>query len=176
MVDQVPLTSLSEISSPAQINLRGDAQDTKFSAAIKSILGFDLPEEPNTVAQGADKKALWLSPDEWLIVGGAGSQGDLIWKLEKALEGRHVAINDLSSNRTIFEISGPHVHSILMKSGEMDFHPRVFGPGNCAQTLLAKSQAIVEQTDRSTFHIYVRCSFSRYVAAWLADAAAEFDF
>jgi sarcosine oxidase subunit gamma len=61
-----------------------------------------------------------------------------------------------------------------MKSSEVDFHPRAFAPGNCVQTLIAKSQAIVEQVGRETFHIYVRNSFSRYAGAWLAEALVEY--
>ena len=85
-----------------------------------------------------------------------------------------VAVNDVSANRTIFALEGPHCHHVLMKSSEVDFHPRVFAPGDCVQTLIAKSQAIVEQLDEELFHIYVRSSFSRYVGSWLAESLAEY--
>ncbi len=164
---------LKELSPHAQVNLRGDIGDSSFAEAVKSATGIDLPETPNKVATGKDFKALWLSPDEWLLIG-AGEATALIQSLEEALAGQHVAVNDVSANRTIFELSGPYCHQVLMKSSEVDFHPRVFAPGDCVQTLIAKSQAIVEQVGEGAFHIYVRSSFSRYVGAWLAEALAEY--
>jgi len=160
---------LREIGFQTQINLRGNIEDTAFSAAIKSAIGVDLSSVPNKVSQENDIKALWLSPDEWLIVAGDGQQSALVQKLEKALTGQHVAVNDLSANRTVFELTGPDAHTALMKSCEIDLHPRVFLPGDCVQTLIAKSQVLIEQTDLEAFHLYVRCSFSQYIGAWLAD-------
>tara|TARA_R110002074_G_scaffold29280_5_gene83917 strand:- start:206 stop:775 length:570 start_codon:yes stop_codon:yes gene_type:complete len=164
---------LRELAPTGQVNLRGKAGEAAFTGGVKSVLGLDLPTEPNKVATGKDWKALWLSPDEWLIVGG-NDAGELVVTLEEKLAGQHVAINDLSANRTIFALEGPHSHKVLMKSSEVDFHPRVFAPGDCVQTLIAKSQAIVEQVDPETFHIYVRASFSRYVGGWLARALEEY--
>lgn len=173
-IDLSDIVGLTEVPHQAQVNLRGEGDDLKFMSAVMSVIGADLPTRPNRCNPGTEVKALWLSPDEWLIVGADGKQHDLVWKLEKALEGQHVAINDVSANRTMFELTGPHARTVLMKSCEMDFHPRVFKVGDCAQTLIAKSQAIIEQTEADTFHIYVRCSFSRYVAGWLKDSFLEF--
>ena len=164
---------LRELAPTGQVNLRGKAGDVAFTAGVKSVLGLDLPTEPNRVAMGKDWKALWLAPDEWLIVG-TKDTGNLVAALEDKLVGQHIAINDLSANRTIFALEGPYSHQVLMKSSEVDFHPRVFAPGDCVQTLIAKSQAIVEQVAPETFHIYVRASFSRYVGGWLAGALEEY--
>lgn len=173
-IDLTGIDGLREIPHLAQVNLRGNGEDLGFMSAVMSVIGADLPTRPNRCNPGTDVKALWLSPDEWLIVGADGKQHDLVWKLEKALEGQHVAINDLSANRTVFELSGPHAATVLMKSCEVDFHPRVFKNGDCVQTLIAKSQAIIEQADAGVFHIYVRCSFSRYVGGWLKDSLLEY--
>lgn len=173
LTDSFP-TGLRELPFCGQINVRGKPANKNFMTATKSVLGLELPVSPNKVSVGTGIKALWLSPDEWLVIAEDQKQNDLVWKLEKALVGEHAAVNDVSANRTIFELTGDHVHQVLMKSSEFDFHPRVFGPGNCVQTLIAKSQSIVEQTDTGVFHIYVRCSFGRYVGAWLADSFKEF--
>ena len=164
---------LNELPPCAQVNLRGDITDPAFTDAVNAVTGIMLPDTPNKVVTGKVFKALWLAPDEWLIVG-EGEAAPLVQKLEEALSGQHIAINDVSANRTIFELFGPHCYQVLMKSSEMDFHPRVFAPGDCVQTLIAKSQAIVEQVGEDVFHIYVRSSFSRYVGGWLAEALAEY--
>ena len=165
-------TGLRQLPAPVQINLRGSPEDKAFLAGVKSAIGIDLPTTPNKVASKGTSKALWLAPEEWLIVSEAGD--DLVAKLEAALAGQHIAVNDLSANRIIFELSGPHSPDVLTKSCELDLHPRAFKPGDCAQTMVAKSQAIIEQTGEAAFHIYVRCSFSRYVEGWFTEAVAEF--
>lgn len=173
LIESFPI-GLRELPFHGQVNLRGNPDNRNFMTSAKSVLGLDLPLSPNKTSVGSGIKALWLSPDEWLVIAEDQKQNDLVWKLEKALMGEHAAINDVSANRTIFELKGDHVHLVLMKISEFDFHPRMFGPGDCVQTLLAKSQAIIEQTEPNTFHIYVRCSFGRYVGAWIADSCKEF--
>ena len=82
---------------------------------------------------------------------------------------------DVSANRTTFELSAPWARDLLEKGMSIDLHPRVFGPGRCAQTLLARAQVILQQVDdKPTYHVLVRGSFAPYLAAWLADAASEF--
>jgi sarcosine oxidase subunit gamma len=53
----------------------------------------------------------------------------------------------------------------------IDLHPRAFGPGRCAQTLLARANVIVHQVgDEPRYRLYARPSFVAYLAAWLNDA------
>ena len=55
----------------------------------------------------------------------------------------------------------------------IDLHPRVFGVGDCAQTVLAHAPVVVWRRE-SDFWILVRASFAGHLAAWLADSALEF--
>lgn len=152
-----------------QYNLRGDVDDDTFNSWVKQIFNCDLAREPNTVNASENTKILWLGPDEWLAV----SSREIILKEFPA--GCHMACTDVSANRVILELNGPKVRDILSKCCELDFHPRVFKTGQVVQTLIAKSQAIIEQCDKDRFQIYVRNSFSRYVAEWLLDAAEEYE-
>jgi sarcosine oxidase, subunit gamma len=64
---------------------------------------------------------------------------------------------------------------VLEKVCALDLHPRVFGPGQCAQTLLGRTQAVLWQIDTEpTYRLLVRCSFAAYLADLLLDAMAEF--
>ena len=157
------------LSFRSQFNLRGNPEEDRFNAWVKQTFGCDLAVDPNTVSGSDETKILWLGPDEWLVV----SSKEIA--LEDLPEGCHMACTDVSANRVIIELNGPHVRDILSKCCELDFHPRVFGPGQAVQTLIAKSQAIVEQCDKDRFLIYVRNSFSLYVAEWLLEAAREYE-
>jgi sarcosine oxidase, subunit gamma len=165
---------LKERDFTTQINLRGNPSEAAFAETAKSVLGIDLPSTPNTVSSGEDLSILWLGPDEWLIVAADNKESEIPDQLAAAFLDQHVAINNLSANRCVMELSGPHSLDALMKSCDMDLHPRVFGAGQVVQTVIAKSQAIIENKGEGTYHIYVRCSFSRYVAEWLCDALQEY--
>src|SRR5690606_33575136 len=56
-----------------------------------------------------------------------------------------------------------------------DLHRRSFTAGQCAQTLLARAGVVLvcRDAEQPSFWIFVRASFARYLADWLADAAAE---
>ncbi len=167
--------AMREIPFQTQISLRGDPDDTGFTTVVREVVGCDLPTGANTVLRNGHRQRsiLWLGPDEWLIVGEEGSEVGA--ELTKAFSDRHVSVLDASANRVIIEISGPGAREVLARGCSLDLHPREFATDQCAQTLLAQVQIILEQTTNApTFRIYVRPSFSRYLADWLLNAVSEF--
>jgi sarcosine oxidase subunit gamma len=164
---------MREVPFVAQINLRADPKDAGIMQRLASTLGFALPVVPNTTTSQNDRRALWLAPDEWLVVGPDGQQEALEQALRNGLNGAFGSIVDVSANRTLLEIRGPRAEEVLAHGVAMDLDERSFGPGRCAQTLLAKAQVIVERRDESAFCVYPRSSFASYVADWLLDAATE---
>ena len=157
--------AIRELPFTTQINLRGDS--------TVAAPGFELPFAANTWSGTPGRSALWLGPDEWLIVAPEGMNESIVSTLRT---GMHVAVTDLSASRTVIEIAGTYARVVLAKGCPLDLHARAFGPPQCAQTLLAKAQIILQCTDaRPVFHLYVRNSFAAYVAEWLMDAAAECD-
>jgi sarcosine oxidase subunit gamma len=129
-----------------------------------------LPTEPNTVAGDASGAALWLGPDEWLVIGPPGSEA----ALETDLRATGATVVDVSANRTTLELRGPRARELLEFGCPIDLHPRAFGPACCAQTLLARANVLiwfVADDPEPVYRLLVRPSFAAYVAAWLADAA-----
>jgi sarcosine oxidase, subunit gamma len=163
-----------EVPYLAQISFRADPNDAVIMQRIASTLGFALPVPPNTTTSKNDSRALWLGPDEWLVVGPDGQQEALEQALRSGLDGAFGSIVDVSANRTLLEIRGPKGRELLAHGIPIDLDGRSFGPGRCSQTLLAKAQVIIERrTDDPAFHLYIRSTFASYVADWLLDAAAE---
>ena len=164
--------SIREAAFFAQINLRGNAFDPAFVAAVASTLGFALPEAANTWSGTAERGALWLGPDEWLIVAAAGGEAELEAALSRALSGTHCAIVDQSASRSVIEISGTDARLVLAKGCSLDLHAGRFRVPCVAQSLLVKAQVILQiLEDRPLFRLYVRSSFAAYLAEWLLDAA-----
>ena len=164
--------SIREVAFASQVNLRLDA--AALGARVRPALGCDLPVAANTWIAGDDCSVFWLGPDEWLVVAPDGRNDTLCTELRAALEGAHHSVTDLSANRTIIEIAGMDTRLALAKGCPLDVHGSAFRPPQCAQTLLAKSQVILQCVDaRPVFRLFVRNSFAPYVAEWLLDAAAE---
>jgi sarcosine oxidase subunit gamma len=165
--------SIRELPFVSQVNLRADPKDADVMQRLAAALGLGLPVAPNTVVSREDRRALWLGPDEWLVVGPDGQGTALEQALRAGLNGAFGSIAEVSANRTLLEIRGSKAHELLAHGVPIDLDARSFGPGRCAQTLLAKAQVIIERRDETAFHVYVRTSFASYVADWLLDAAAE---
>jgi sarcosine oxidase subunit gamma len=84
------------------------------------------------------------------------------------------SVVDVSAARTTLELAGPRARDVLEHGCALDLHPRAFGPGQCAQTLLAKANVVLHQVDDApTYRLLVRPSFARYLVAWLLDAMTE---
>jgi sarcosine oxidase subunit gamma len=80
---------------------------------------------------------------------------------------------DVSANRTTMALTGPAARDVLEGGCSIDLHPRAFGTGSCAQTLLARAGVILLATSAEPeYWILVRPSFAAYVATWLLDAIA----
>lgn len=167
---------LSERALLGHLNLRGNPAEQGFPEAVSATLGCALPVQPNTVAEGDEGAALWLGPDEWLLVTPPGKQNDLLLALRQALGGLSAAVTDVSSGQTVISVSGRHVRDVLAKGCTLDLHPKAFGQGSCAQTLMAKTPALLWLQDTTWIDVIVRRSFADYLWQWLEDAAEEFGF
>jgi sarcosine oxidase subunit gamma len=178
-LDGIPLVDgLRAPAFLAQLDLRLAPDDAAPRQAVESVIG-PLPIEPNTVHGGADAAVLWLGPDEWLVVGPPEGETTLEAQLRDAIgDTPGAAIVDASANRTTLELRGPRAWELLEFGCPIDLHPRVFGPGRCAQTLLARANVLiwfVADEPEPVYRLLVRPSFAAYVAAWLADASEGFD-
>jgi len=137
------------------------------------VLGYALPTTPNTSAGGEGSLACWCGPDEWLIVLEDGRQGELIGGFAQSLAGHAHAATDVTDARAVLRLEGPCARFVLGKGCPIDLHPRVFGPGAVAQTVVGRTQAMILPI-AGGYDVFVPRSFAGYLWAWLVDAGAEF--
>ncbi|MCF1592676.1 sarcosine oxidase subunit gamma [Streptomyces muensis] len=166
---------LAELPFLAQIDLRLDAKGPA-AEAVGLALDLQLPLQPNTAVRAGESTALWLGPDEWLLVGPPGTERDLESRIREAAGDEPVSVTDVSAQRTTLLVTGPHARDLLAHGCSLDLHPRVFGPGRCAQTTLGRTQVVLaaREEPRAGFWVLVRSSFAGYLADWLLDAATEY--
>lgn len=163
--------TLGALPPVGQITFRGEPACLPLAAAA---FGTGVPAVNRFESDGA-RAALWLGPDEWLLVLPRAEVATTIARFDMALAGAHFAAVDTSAGRLGLELSGPMARAVMEKSCHIDLHPRAFGPGQVAQSTVARVPAILLQRDgRPTYWIFVRPSFAQYLARWLIDAMAEY--
>ena len=155
------------------LNLRGPAT-AKFAGAVAAVFGNALPLEPNRWTGTGGRAAIWLGPDEWLLVAPNGASLNVKEELQKATPDEPwLSVVDVSHNYTALRLSGPRVRELLAKGCALDLHGSRFSAGDCAQTLLAKTRVILCAVDDGS-ELWIRNSFAAYTLRWLLDASAEF--
>jgi sarcosine oxidase subunit gamma len=142
--------------------------DVRCSSEDAASLGFSTG--PNTVAGDGDRAALWLGPDEWLVVGLPGTAPGTVAELETALEGRDHSVVDVSANRVVIELRSADRYELLATGCPIDLDPRGgWAPGRCAQTVFAHAQVLLQELQGAT-RLFVRPSFADYVVERLGAA------
>lgn len=162
-LDQPPAQA-EEVPFLTAVNLR-------VPSGPAPVAGLALPEAPNTVVTSGALAVLWLGPDEYLLVGPDGTGPELMTRLRAQLSGPRTSVVEVSAHRTCVELRGSGAREILETGCPLDLHPRAFGPGRCAQTVLAKTQVILWQPGEQRYRLLVRGSYAAYLAAWLTDSA-----
>jgi sarcosine oxidase, subunit gamma len=124
-------------------------------------LGFSL--RPNVVAGDMTRGALWLGPDEWLVVGLPGAAPAILRELEAALAYTHHSVVDVSAGRAVIQLTGVERHRLLGSGCSLDLDAHGgWLPGVCAQTLFARAPVLLQELVNAT-RIFVRPSFAEYV-------------
>ena len=69
------------------LNLRLDPGNAEALAAVHLVLGVQLPLTPNTTTVTGALAAIWLGPDEWLLLSDHQQSDALLTDLQDALAG-----------------------------------------------------------------------------------------
>ena len=165
--------SMREISERGMIDLRGLASDQKFMAAVKSVIGFDLPKTPRTSATWGDLKALWLSPDQWMILCTRSKTTALLAELNAALGKIHSLAVDVSDMRAIIRLEGEGVRETLMKGSSLDLISNDYKAGAVRRMRFAEIAALLHVVEENVIDVYVFRSYAEYTWAFLTKAARK---
>lgn len=166
--------SLTESVYTPMVSLRVDPA-ASAAGRVAAVLGIPLPTRCGEVtgAGAGVHQALWLGPDEWLVVTGNDPVA-LADQLTEAIGAEPGTALDVSANRTVLELAGPQARAVLEKGCPVDLHPRAFGPDRAVMTTLARVPVLLWQTGADSYRVMPRTSFAAYVARWLLDAMQEF--
>lgn len=166
-----PVLGLSAAPPAARFVLRGRSEAL---AGAETALGFALPREACRAASAGDRHALWLGPDEWLLLAPAAEAQSLGAALETAMDGLPHSLVEVSQRQTALTLSGPRALDLLSVGCLLDLDLAAFPVGMCTRTVMAKAEIVLWRTGETEFHIEVWRSFSPYVWRFLEAAGAEF--
>jgi heterotetrameric sarcosine oxidase gamma subunit len=165
--------TLTEWPFVTMVNVRVDPA-SEAAGRIERTLGAALPRRCGGTTASETHTAVWLGPDEWLVLSQADAAATTAG-LREALGGGPGSVVDVSANRTTLELSGPAARQVLEKGCPLDLHPRAFGPGRAVSTTVGPVAVLLWQIDDGpTYRLFPRSSFADYLARWLMDAMSEY--
>lgn len=162
---------IQEAPPAARLAVRGR---DGVAAAASAALGFPLPTEVCRAASAEGRTALWLSPDEWLVIAPERELESLKSGLDQALASIPHAVVDVSHRNVALVVDGPKAAFILNHGCPLDLDPAAFPVGRCTRTLLGKAEIVLWRTAETTFRVECWRSFGPYVADFLEEARTEF--
>jgi sarcosine oxidase, subunit gamma len=165
--------SMREIAGRGMIDLRGLATDKKFMKAVKDVLGLDLPKAPRITNTWGDMKALWLSPDQWLVLCPGGKTEKLLAELNTALKDIHSLAVDVSDMRAIIRLEGVYARTTVMKGTSIDLTHDDYPPGTIRRMKFAEVGALLHIIEDDVIEVYVFRSYADYTWEFLLKAARK---
>lgn len=160
-MSETPLQRRGPLDGAAPIDLPGLTVRVAPPVGRHKLCGaspMDLPREPCRARGLAGGTALWLGPEEWLLLGAADPQADSVIDVGHAFAG--------------LDITGPLAADTLNAGCPLDLELAAFPTGMCTRTILGKAEIILWRQASEQFRIEVARSFAAYVLAFLREAAS----
>lgn len=155
------------VAPPAsRLSLRAPSESV---AALSSALGLTLPTKPKTSASAKSHHALWLGPDEWLVIDETGAD---LAALVKPVTAFHSAV-DVSHRNAAFVVSGKGAATTINAGCPQDLSLAAFPVGATSRTILHKIEIVLLRTGEDQFRVECWRSFADYAFTFLTEAARD---
>ena len=140
--------------------------------AAASAFGVALPREACRSAEAGERAALWLGPDEWLLLAPEADAPAIAAAFRKVTAPHSLV--DVSHRNTALALSGSKVTLVINSGCPLDLDLAAFPVGMCTRTLLNKAEIVLWRRAHDRFHVEMWRSFAGYVHGFLTDAALEY--
>jgi sarcosine oxidase subunit gamma len=142
-------------------------------AAAGNAFGTALPQEPCRAATAGERAALWLGPDEWLLLAPESEGAALGTALARVIGAAPHSLVEIGHRQVALEIAGRNAETLLSAGCPLDLDRSAFPVGMCTRTLFAKTEIVLWRQAEDRFRLEVARSFAAYLCGLLAEAAAE---
>ncbi len=156
----------------ARLSVRGNEQAADVMALS---FGVPLPRAACRAETKGNRAALWLGPDEWLLLApvedGDGIQAFLVNALGEDVV---ASVVDVSERSVAIAVEGPRAADVLNAFCALDLALASFPIGMCTRTLVGRAEVVLWRTTVAGFHLDIWRSFAPYVWDCLKEACIEF--
>jgi sarcosine oxidase subunit gamma len=168
----LPTVTLAAVPPATRFSLRarGDAV-----AAAGRAFGVALPVAACRSATADTRAALWLGPDEWLLLAEDGAGPAIEAAIAAGLAAWPHSLVEIGHRLGALELDGADAATALNAACPLDLDAAAFPVGMCTRTVFAKAEIVLWRTAENRFRIEVARSFGAYVRALLEEACREFD-
>ncbi|MGZ9809689.1 sarcosine oxidase subunit gamma [Pseudoroseicyclus sp. H15] len=149
--------------------IRGDHGAVGEAAA--HVAGVAMPEK-RQITGGADRALAWMSLDELLLFCAEGAAPGMVEALTDKLTGVHHLVQDVSSMRVRFRMTGPFVREVLAKASPADLSVERLPEGEFRRSRLAQVPAAFWVSGEDSFDVICFRSVADYVEELLTHSAA----
>ena len=169
--------SVKEIFPVMKINLRGKKRE--FLANVGKNLNMILPTEANTSTTSDKLTAIWLSPDEWMIVSNEIVSNDtnkyeLYEMLFNSISKTNLgAVIDVTDQFVQLELKGENIYEIFSAGSPFNFNEFKEKKGSTTQTVLNHVDVILHHKEENVVNLFVRRSFAEHLCSWIEDSASR---
>ncbi len=161
---------LEPLPAATRFSLRGGPA---ARAAASRAFGVELPEQACRAATAGGRAALWLGPDEQLLIAPEVDAAAASGALGAALADIPHALVDISHRQVALGLEGPHAVWLLAHGCPLDLDLAQFPVGMCTRTVYLKAEVLLWRTAEDRVRIEVWRSFADYVVAQLEETALE---
>lgn len=158
------LVSVALVPPATRLSFRGGPEAAEACAAAFSC---DLPRQACRAAEAGERAALWLGPDEWLLLAPEAETAALVAAIGAGLAAVPHALVDISHRQVGFAVAGTQAATLLNTGCPLDLDPAAFPVGMCTRTVLAKCDVALWRRGIDRFRLEVNRSFADYVAGYL---------
>ncbi len=169
--------SVKEIYPVMKINLRGKKRE--FLKNIGKNLNMILPTEANTSTTSDKLTAIWLSPDEWMIVSNEliskdSNKYELNEMLFSSISKTNLgAVIDVTDQFVQLELKGKNIYEIFSAGCPFNFNEFKEKKGSTTQTILNHIDVILHHKEENVVNLFVRRSFAEHLWSWIEDSASR---
>ncbi len=132
--------------------------------------GLPMPEAACRAGSAAGRAALWLGPDERLLLAPAGLEDVRAGELEAAIGSLPHSLVNVSDRQVALSIAGPAASELLAYGCPLDLDDAAFPVGMCTRTVLARADVVLWRSSPEEYHLETARSFAGYVLGWLREA------
>lgn len=171
----------AQFSAGSEFLMRPMGDCARFSLRIdkahleKAVEAFgqDIPADVGGMSLTAQKTALCLGPDEWLLMAPESEQEGLAVRFAGIIQQTPHSLVDVGHRTVGIEVSGPAATLALNAGCPLDLDEMPVGGGT--RTILDKAEIVLMRLEKERYRVETARSFAEFVWNFLSIAGREFN-